>query len=368
MKVKRILHLYETCGPGGAEKVIVDIVRGLDPDKYHSTVVLLVEGWLTHQLKNAGVSPIHLPQRGAFDPRTVLELLRLVRNCRIDLIHAHEFFTNALGFLVATLARIPIIATVHGKSYYTDKSRRILAYRILARYADCFVSVSEDLENFLAKTIGIPASRITTVYNGIDLNQYAANGRSLEKRLELGLKATSPIVGTVGSLYPVKGHTYLLQALRDILKCHPETMLLLIGKGELQDVLRDEARAYGIYEQVRFLGFREDIKELLEIIDIFVLPSISEGLPLSLLEAMAMAKPVVATRVGGIPEVVIHGQTGLLVPPWNSRFLAEGILFLLRNSHVAKQMGGKGREQIAKMFTFKQTIARYEQLYSECMS
>lgn len=363
----RILHLYETCGPGGAEKMILDLVRGLPPDQYQSTVVLLVEGWLTERLREVGVEPIHLPPRGAFDPRTVLHLLRIVHSRKIDLIHAHEFFTNVLGCTVAKLAGIPVITTVHGKSYYTDRWRRRLAYRAVARYANVFVTVSDELKAFLADTLGIPPARMTTIHNGVNLGWHQPGLAEKATRSELGLAPGTPVVGAVGSLYPVKGHAYLLRALPEILEHHPDVTLLFVGKGDLRANLEAEARAAGLHEHVRFLGFRPGVTDLLATFDIFALPSVSEGLPLSLLEAMAMAKPVVASEVGGIPEVVLPGQTGLLVSPANPRSLAEAIVFLLDNPHLAKQIGQKARDHIACHFTLERMLERYQALYRACL-
>lgn len=367
MAPTRILHLYETCGPGGAEKMILDLVRGLPPNQYESTVVLLVEGWLTQRLREIGVEPIHPPRRGAFDPRTVLDLLRTVRSRGIQLIHSHEFFTNVLGCMVAKLANLPVITTVHGKSYYTDRGRRRLAYRAVARCADCFVTVSDDLKTFLAGALGIPPSRMTTVHNGVDPGQYLAADGHADKRAELGLPPDAVVLGAVGSLYPVKGHTYLLQALTRILPVHPQVTVVLVGRGDLRAELEAEVRTSGLQDHVRFLGFRPDVTDLLATFDIFVLPSVSEGLPLSLLEAMAMAKPVVASAVGGIPEVVLPGRTGLLVPPADPRALAEAILSLLDNAPLAKQIGQQARDHVAGHFTLARMLERYQTLYRACL-
>jgi len=361
------LHLYETCGPGGAESVILDLVRHLDPKKFKSTVALLVEGWLTDRLKEAGISPIHLVQRSAFDPRTILELWRVVQQRRIELIHAHEFYTNVVGFAVAKLAGIPFIATVHGKSYYPDRWRRILAYRIMARYANYVVAVSDDLGAFLMKNIGMDTARLITVPNGINLDQYGYAEEPARCREALGIERTARVIGAVGSLYAVKGHTYLLQAMRDIAVEHPDALLPLVGKGDLLGQLEAEAREYGIANQVRFLGFRDDVRDVLGVMDVFVLPSLSEGLPMSVLEAMAMARPIVAMAVGGVPEVITDGHTGLLVPPRNPAMLAERISFLLKNPEVAENLGRRARKRIATAYTLGHMVNRYQELYSGCL-
>jgi glycosyltransferase involved in cell wall biosynthesis len=278
-------------------------------------------------------------------------------------MHAHEFAMNTYGSIASAITRIPIITTVHGKNYYHDKWRRRLAYRFVSKQSR-MVAVSEDIKKFLIKEIGIKNGRITTIYNGINLNLYRPdNNQRYKVRKELGINNNQPLIGTIGNLYPVKGHTYLLKAMAIVKKMCPVIKLLITGRGRLLDELKREAIKLDIEKNVNFLGFREDIPSLLQAIDIFVLPSISEGLPLSALEAMACEKPVVATNVGGVPEVIINGKTGFLVSPWNSEALAEKILLLLRNKNMANHFGRAGRARVEKEFNLEIMIQRYQELY-----
>jgi sugar transferase (PEP-CTERM/EpsH1 system associated) len=365
--MKTILHLIETSGPGGAEKMLISLVENLEPGQYRSIICLLKEGWLSAQLQQRGFTTLILPQRQGLDLHWLRQCVRLIRQHRVDLLHAHEFTMNTFGSLAAWLCRVPIVTTVHGKRYYADKWQRRLAYRFVARHAASMVAVSEDIKRFLTERVRVRTERLATVYNGIDTKAYAPSEDGIRIREELEIARTALVIGTVGNLYAVKGHTYLLKAAARVVRILPEAVFLIIGRGALLDLLQDEARALGIDTHVRFLGFREDIPALLHSMDLFVLSSLSEGHPLSLLEAMASCKPVVATHVGGIPEVVQHGQTGILVPPGDPERLASEIIGLLLDPQRVQQLGAEGRRRVYETFSLSQMVQRYQQLYEHAM-
>jgi glycosyltransferase involved in cell wall biosynthesis len=362
-----ILHLIETSGPGGAERVLISLVEHLDRRRYHSIVCLPKDGWLHDQLKRSGVETVLLPQHRSFDVKWLCKLAGLIRSRRIHLMHGHEFTMNAYGSIVSALRRIPMVSTVHGKNYYPDKWRRRAAYRLVARRST-LVAVSEDIRRFLAKRLSINESRVTTIHNGIDLRRYRPDAHAraaIRTRLGLGGR---PVVGTVGNLYPVKGQTYLLRAAAVVTAAVPEAVFLVAGRGDLLEPLQNEARALGLGANVMFLGFEEDIPSFLQALDIFVLPSLSEGLPLSVLEAMAAGKPVVATSVGGTPEVVIDADTGFLVPAGDTGALAARILQLLRNPALRDRFAERGRRRVLEEFALETTVHQYEALYEHALN
>jgi glycosyltransferase involved in cell wall biosynthesis len=282
---------------------------------------------------------------------------------RIDLLHAHEFAMNTYGSLASLLGRTKVVATVHGKSYYAEKLRRRLAYRWVSRRAR-MVAVSEDIKNFLVEKVGVEPRRILTIYNGIDHRGYELGPETRRAvREELGIGEDQPVIGAVGSLYPVKGHTHLIKAASIVLRSFAEPVFLIAGGGSLLEGLRAEAAALGITDRVRFLGFREDIPRILQAIDIYTMPSLSEGLPLSALEAMASRRPVIASRVGGIPEVVLDGATGYLVPVENHGSLAARILDLLRDPALARRLGETGKRRVVEVFSLSTMMQRYQELY-----
>ncbi len=366
--MKTILHLIESSGPGGAEKMLIHLIENLDPSRYRSIVGLLQDGWLNAQLKRRGIATVIIPQRRGLHPGWIVDCRRSIRREKVDLLHTHEFAMNVYGFIASVFAGIPIITTVHGKSYYADRRRRRFAYRLAARRSSPMVAVSEDIRLFLIDAVHIRPTRLVVLYNGIDPEPYCSNVGRVEIRRELGIKDTTPVIGTIGNLYPVKGHIHLIRAAGSVIRLFPEAIFAIIGRGELLGQLLDEAGALGIEKNVRFLGFREDVPAFLQGIDLFAFPSLSEGLPLSLLEAMAAGKPVVATNVGGNPEVVMDGVTGFLVPPADPDGLASKLVVLLRDPSLARQFGENGRRRIHEHFALERMVRDYERLYEQNLS
>lgn len=366
-KARTVLFLSSSSGPGGAERVLSKLAMSLDRKRYRPIVGLFRPGWLQEQCEGHGVETRILPHPGYFDLSGVYKCFRLVRQEGVALIHSHEFDANVHGAMVARLSGIPQVATVHGKNYYWERSRRRVAYRLVARRAH-MVAVSEDLKQFIVDRVGISAERIDTIYNGVEIFPDVEETSVEQLTRELGINRDEQIVGTVGSLYPVKGQRYLLEALPRILEVRPRTRLLIIGRGELEASLKAEAKRLGVERNVLFLGLRQDIQNLLAIMDVFVLPSLSEGLSIALLEAMAARRPIVATNVGGNPELVQPGETGYLSAPQDSKGLAAYVLTLLSNGELARRFGENGRKRVEKHFSLTAMTDRYQSLYASLAS
>lgn len=367
MKVKNVLHLIETSGPGGAEKMLISLVENLDRSRYRSIICFLKDGWLNTQLYQCGFDTVIIPQCRGVDPSWVYKCIKLIQQRQIDLMHAHEFAMNTYGCMAAMITGVPIITTVHGQNYFWEKCRRRLAYRIVARHANRMVSVSESLKHFLIKRAGIRERDIVTIYNGIDLQQYRRSEDGMIIKRKLGINESGPVIGTIGNLYQVKGHTYLLKAAKLVVQDFPNATFLFIGRGELLGQLQTEAIDLEIARNVRFLGFREDIPDLLQTMDIFVLSSLSEGFSLVTIEAMAAERPVVATRSGGPEEIIEDGITGFLVPPKDPQLLASRISLLLKDKMLAQQFGTNGRRRIYEKFNLEQMVNAYQRLYEEAI-
>jgi sugar transferase (PEP-CTERM/EpsH1 system associated) len=362
--MKNVLHLCESSDTGGAESVLISLVERLDKSRYSSMVCLLSEGWLKTQLEKRQVETVVIPQLRSLDVAWLFRLYRLLKDREIHVMHSHEFATNVYAGFLSRLTGVPLVATAHGKNYYGDKWRRRAAYRFVARQAT-MVAVSHDLKRFLVERIGIPPGSIRVVHNGIDLSRYAVHDENHVVRAELGISAGQRVIGTVGNLFAVKGQTYLLRACKAVASAYPNCVLLVAGEGEQLGPLEKEAFDLGIAGDVKFLGFRDDVPSLLQAMEVFVLPSLSEGLPLSILEALALQKPVVATNVGGIPEIVEDGATGYLVPPRNPEALADKILLLLRDPQIAANIGQAGRKKVEKDFGLEQMVREYQSLYDK---
>ena len=362
----RVLHTIETEDAGGAEQILLDLVRALGPD-YDSVVGVLKKGWLWSQVRSSDTPWTMLEGAGASDVRLLAQLVRLVRRQRIDLIHAHEFYMNAVCAVVSRLTGVPLVATVHGRNYYPERLRRRVIYRMVVTQAAAVVSVSEDLRRFFCRATRTSLGRVRVIYNGVDPDAWRG-GRAPEVRRSLGIPAGAAVVGTVGSLYEVKGHAYLIQAARLILERRPDVHFVLVGGGPLDGELRAQAQAQGVGEQVHLVGHREDVRQLLAAMDVFVLPSLSEGLPLALLQAMAAGKPAVVTEVGGIPEVVGNGETGFLVPPRNAEALADRVITLLESPSTAVRIGARGQRRIRERFSLQATVTAYRDVYQAALA
>jgi len=361
---KTILHAIETGGPGGAERMLVHLAAGLGPD-YRSEAALIRDRWLGGTLRERGVPVTMLRYASRGFGVTLRDLVRLIRTRGVALVHTHEFFMNTLGLMASWVTGVPLVATVHGRNYYADRARRRVAYRSVARFAGRFVTVSEANKLFLAERTGISLRRIQVIPNGVPLDDGVPTAALSGLRESLGLGYHHQVVGTVGSLYPVKGHRYLIEGARSVLDRCPHAVFLIVGQGGLREELEAQAAQLGIAAQVRFLGHREDVRELLSILDLFVLPSLSEGMPLALLEAMAAGVPAIATRVGGTTEVIDDGRTGTLAAPGDRRVLPAAITTLLETPRPANAIGQAARQAVAARFSLAGMVQAYERVYSE---
>ena len=364
--LKTILFLSTSSGPGGAERVISNLAASLDPQRYRAILCLFRPGWLQERSASRGIRTFIIPTHGMTDWRWALQFQRLLQQERVNLIHAHELDANVQGAFVAALSGIPLVATVHGKNYFWEKLRRRLAYRWVSRKAT-MVAVSEDLKQFIVEKVGISSSLVKVLYNGVDMLPQCTPAEVVECRKELGLPEDHQIVGVVGNLYPVKGHQYLIKAIPAVLKKCPNTSFVFAGRGQLESELKEQVRQFGVGERVFFLGLRQDIPRILAMLDVFVLPSLSEGLSMAILEAMVAGKPVVATQVGGNPELVLHGETGFLVPPRDSQALASSLVTLLTNRQQAAQFAEKGKCRAEGQFSLRTMVCTYQLLYDKCL-
>jgi glycosyltransferase involved in cell wall biosynthesis len=357
-----VLHLSTSSGPGGAERMISTLTAELNQGQFRVIVGLFRSGWLQTECEARGVQTCVMPLAGLFNLQWFRACLRLLRREQVALIHAHEFSAILCGWIVATLAGLPFVATVHGKNYFWEKLRRRVTYRLVSRHGTLVV-VSQDLKRFVCDKVGVAGNRVEVIYNGVAPAQMVTDEEVQKCKAELEVSGSYPMLGVVGSLYPVKGHRFLLEAMQEIIRQWPKAQLLVIGRGELEVSLKEQVEQLAIGANVHFLGMRQDVPRLLSLLDVCILPSLSEGLSLALLEAMASGKPVVATRVGGNPELIDHGRTGFLVQPEDARDLAANLLKLLNDPETMQQFGRQAEERVRQHFSMKQMVDRYRGLY-----
>jgi len=346
--------------------IVKGLASSLDPSRFRSIVCLFRPGWLYDASRDQGVPTSIIGINGAIDLRWARAFSALVRKERVAVIHAHEFTANAYGSFMGRIMGVPVVATVHGKNYYAEQVKRRMAYRYVSRVSR-MVAVSEDLKQFIVRRVGVAENRVNVIYNGVELAGPPPLDQLSAIRADLRLGEFDHVIGAVGSLYPVKGHIHLIRALPDILRACPRTLLLVVGRGELEQALKAEVAKWDLDSRVRFLGFRNDVPALLSLFDVFVLPSLSEGLSMALLEAMAAGKPVVATRVGGNSELVLDGDTGFLVDAESPESISDRVVAILRDRQQAARMGDRGRRRVRDKFSFRAMVDHYQSYYAQAM-
>jgi glycosyltransferase involved in cell wall biosynthesis len=359
----KVVLAIECSEPGGAENLVVLLGDRLRAAGHEPIIVCHEEGWLTDRARSFDLPIWIVPQAKGLALTWPLRFARRLRNERIDIVHSHEFGMNVYASLAAALARIPFVGTIHGKHRVAEKRRRILAYQILRRCGLEIVAVSRDLAEFLSKGFGLPLDAFHVIHPGIPLEEAPAHRTDAETRkrarTELGIPLDGALAVAVGSLFPVKDHPTLLKAVASL----PGTRLAIAGEGSELQALEELTNALQISERVHLLGLRADVDRVLRSADVFCQPSLSEGLPLSIIEAMAWGLPVVATRVGGIPEVVDEGGTGYLVPPGDPAALARGIERVLSEPLRAEELGRSAMQRAHADFSLEKMVDAYVNLY-----
>ena len=363
----RVLHLRDTerlCGPG---KTIRETVR-LNPDADVAYVVSAFESASGNPFLGQfeGLCPVwSLPGARARLPLTAMSLARKARRAGFSIFHAHDFKTDVLALLAGFFARIPVVTTVHGYISNTRKSGFYGALdRRMLRAMDRVVAVSEAMRGGFQGS-GLSSEKIRLIRNCIDLSTYPFGYRSnvLRGSGEIGRDAI--VIGHVGRLSPEKGQRRLLEVFPKILERVPAAILVFAGDGPDLERLRSMAAASEHRGRVRFLGYRSDVRDVFADLDLLVLSSDTEGLPNVVLEAMALGVPVVASAVGGTPELVRDGVTGILVPPADATKLAEAVIRALEDRGAASERAVRARAMVEREFDMTVLIRRTHEMYRE---
>lgn len=359
-----ILYIIWSLGLGGAERVVINLAKGLDKARFNPMVCCLNEaGEFAAELESAGIKVIALHKKSKADITVIAKLITVITENNIQIVHTHLWGANFWGRIAAKFAKVPvIIATEHNVDIWKSGLNFILD-RLLARISDKIIAVSQSVKGFYIKQ-GIPAGKIEVIYNGISLDPRCS---ILDARKSFGLSDGESLLAVVGRLVEQKGHRYLFEAL-SMLNGRRKVKLLVIGDGPEQQRLADSVQRLGLGAKIIFTGLRKDVREFIRGIDILVLPSLREGLPVAALEAMAAGKPVIATNVGGTPELISDGETGLLVKPADPLALSGALEKLLSDRQLAQTMGERGRKRVENYFSLAKMINETEKLYEECLS
>lgn len=384
LKPVRIVHLIEALGSGGAERLLYTNLKRFDKSRIHSEVVTVFSD-ATHwkeSIQELGVRVTSLNCQNLRDvPKGIERLRRLLQNRRPDLIHTHLWAANMIGRVAGRISRIPVISSIHNPDHEPDAwddgaavsplKRRVA--RLMDRWTanfgcDRLVAVSEYVRRSAHRRLGFPLERIDLLYNPIDVDQFQAGAPHERRKLieELRLPEGSIILLNIARVSPQKGLLYAIRALPAVREKYPEAHLVSVGATVDQywlSHLKAEAASLGVTDHAHFLGARRDISDLLHGCDLFIFPSLYEGLGISLIEAMASGCACVATQTGPIPEIVRHGIDGWLVPPADVAGLAEAVRLLLADTVKRRMLGQAAAYSIVGRFHPEIAVRRLEGIY-----
>ncbi|AUX38260.1 MULTISPECIES: glycosyltransferase [Sorangium] len=370
----KVAHVVLSLNVGGLERVVLRLLERTARDRFAPIVCALEEpGALAEELARLGVPLVVLPRRPGLDPGLPVRLSAWLRREGIRLVHTHNPGPHLYGALAAGLARaasLPggggprVIHTKHGRNYPKQR-RKVLVNRLAAALTDRVVAVSDDARAVTLEVERVDPAKVVTILNGVDTDVFRP-GDAGAARARLGVPTSGYHVGCVARLSPEKDHATLLAAFARLRGVRPDAHLTLIGDGPLRPALEEQAARLGLGGAVTFTGTRGDVAELLPAFDVFALASLTEGISLTLIEAAAAGLPIVATRVGGNPEILEEGSTGLLVSPGAPEPLAAALeAVAVREDRAA--MGERGRARVVERFGVDQMVRAYEELYAEVL-
>ncbi len=381
MRKIKILHIINSLDIGGNERFLLQLLEHLPRDRFHQEVCVPDRGKdatrdLERECERLRTGNTVIRALGNLDIRVLPRLRRLIAKGRYDIVHTHLIYSQIYGRLAAAAAGTKCVVSSE-QNIYNVKARAPFRWveRRLSGWTDRIIACSNEVREHLIREVGINPLKVVVVPNAVDTNVFFPIRKQsplLAKvgnvRRELGIRDEDVVIGSVGHMSPQKGHTFLVAAMPSVLRRYPRAKFIFVGKGGLRSQLEKQARDLGVEEAIRFAGIRKDVPVVLNCLDVFVLPSLWEGFGTAIIEALACGVPVVATRVGGIPEIVEHGVDGLLVPPGRARALAESILRLLDNPSLRADMIYRGLRNVMGRFGVVRMAETVAKIYSQMFS
>lgn len=365
----KVLYLFVHTNFGGAEVGLLTTLRNIDRSRFDCIVVSIEKkGAVGVEIEKMGIRVIYLDSVARiFNFGLVKKIARILKQETPDILHTSLFYANFFGRLAAIFHRPPVLVTEERSMYTEKRFYHVIIDNLLSHMTDRIITCSKSVTIFTRDQEKIPESKFHLIYNAVDSGRFDIPRRKEDVRRELGFTGEDFVIGTVGSVIPKKGHRFLIEALAMLKKDIPLAKLVIAGDGESRSGLVEMAKDLGISDKIFFLGFRSDIPEVMKAADVFVLPSLQEGFPRTIIEAMYMGLPVIASNISGIPEIIMDGENGFLVPAGNPEELANRILSLYGDPPLRDAMGLKAKGKIESGHLPQNYINDLQSLYEELL-
>jgi len=360
--VLKIVFIVESLDVGGTELSLLKWLRHCDRKIFAPSVISFRKGALQKELEELNVPATVIHKKFPFDVSFFYRLVRKLAKIRPDAVHCRNGIPAiSYGVLAARLAKVPVVSSVHGRTHYIRQSVKTWLWFRIMRLSQKIITVTEGIKEEISRYGSIPLEKIEVIYNGIDIGQTLSSKEAL--RNNFNFSPHDFLVGTVGNLRAIKGQKYLLEAMPDILRKISHARLVLIGSGEERENLQKLATRLGISDKIHFLGYQANAAMMIGMFNVFVLPSLSEGFPNVILEAVVAGIPVVATNVGGVPEIVRHGKESLLVDPADAKGLSAAVVRLAGAPELKNTLIQSAKDRVRNQFDIQKTWAQYDAVY-----
>lgn len=369
----RIVHIMATPSFSGPDATVLSIFEKLDPVRYRNYLIFLnspgtVNQLLVERSRSLGIETVSFDTRGKINLLTLKKIISFTRKNRIQILHPHNYKTDILAYLASRFYPVKCVSTLHG---FVNRNRKMRFYRRLdlkiLKHFDRVKVVSRPLYS-LAESVGICPDKLSLIPNAIDLALMVSGETEQESiRKEFTLNKKQPLIGMIGRLDKEKNPGLILDILPELIRLFPDLKCFFVGEGSLRGDLIRRAEEMGLNSMAVFTGYREDARTIISLLDVVIIPSWTEGIPKTLLESMAFEKPVVATRVGGVPDVIRDGKNGFLVPPGDPRVMADKVAFLLADSELRHRMGIAGRDLMVNEYSDRRMVSQMDEFYEKVL-
>jgi len=367
----KIIYLITGLKTGGTEIILYKLLKRLDKEKFEPLVISITPiGEIGEKIKKEGFKVLSLNSKFKFDPLIIFRLISILKKEKPKILHTFLFHANFLGEIIGKICKVPIIiSSIRSEKFGGKLREKLLKYTKV--FSDIIVAVSHKVAEEMIRKKIVSKDKVKVIYNGVDLKEFSFQNKDARKKIreELGINEKQPLLISVGRLVKAKGYPFLIKAMYQLKEKYSDLILIILGEGEDRKKIEDQIKNLKLENNVILLGNKNNVADYLSTADVFVLSSLWEGMPNALLEAMACGLPVVATKVSGIPEIILNEETGLLTEPQNPSDLTKKIDYLLSlPEKKRKEIGEKARNKIKENFSLDKMVRKYENLYENLLS